>query len=45
MSQINDLIEKMYHSVIKYEELGNICDIIVGFSFKANLFKSEDYQL
>lgn len=41
MSKINDLIQKLCPFGIKYEKLGNVCDVVVGFSFKSNLFKSE----
>lgn len=41
MNKIDELINKLCPYGIKYEKLGNICDIIVGFSFKANLFKED----
>lgn len=41
MSKLNDLIKNLCPTGVKYEQLGNVCDVIVGFSFKASLFKSE----
>lgn len=41
MSKIDELIERLCPNGIKYEKLGDVCDVIAGFSFKANLFKTE----
>lgn len=41
MSKIDDLISKLCPNGVEYKKLGNVCDVVVGFSFKANLFKKE----
>jgi len=40
MSKLDNLIEKLCANGIRYEKLSNVCDVIFGFSFKANLFKN-----
>lgn len=39
MCKLNELMTKLCPHGVKFEQLGNVCDIIVGFPFKSNLFK------
>lgn len=41
MSDIEKLIKKYCSSGVPKKKLGEVCDIVVGFAFKAGLFKKE----